>query len=256
MERKIRTLIVDDEPLARKRLQRLLSDETDVEVVGECGDGLEAVEAIRSRTPDLVFLDVQMPGLDGFGVVEQVGPEAIPAVVFVTAYDQHALRAFEVSALDYLLKPFLPERFQRAMGRARKQLSGDRDERTQEKLVQLLAQVSGRRWLDRLLVKSESRVYFLKAEEIDWVEAADNYVQLHVGKEVHLLRETMARLEASLDPARFLRIHRSTIVNLDRVKEMHPWFSGEYVVLLNDGTQLRLSRGYRAKMEERLGRSL
>ncbi|MGH3111915.1 MAG: LytR/AlgR family response regulator transcription factor [Gaiellaceae bacterium] len=256
-QRRIRALIVDDEPLARKRIQRLLKEEPDVEVVGECADGRQAVAAIRRDAPDLVFLDVQMPELDGFGVLEAVGAERMPAVVFVTAYDEHALRAFEVSALDYLMKPFLPERFQRALKRARRQLRSDAEGGTREKLLELLALVGGgRRHLDRLLIKNDSRVYFLKAEEIDWIEAAGNYVQLHVGKDVHLLRETMARLEAGLDPARFLRIHRSTIVNLDRVKEMHPWFSGELVVLLHDGTQLRLSRGYRGKMEERLGRSL
>jgi two-component system LytT family response regulator len=256
-DQRIRALVVDDEPLARKRIQRLLKGETDVELVGECADGHDAVLAIRRHAPDLVFLDVQMPGLDGFGVVEAIGVDRMPAVVFVTAYDQHALRAFEVSAVDYLLKPFLPERFQRAMRRARAQLRQGTGAGAEERIRQLLAQVgAGRRYLDRLLVKGEGRVYFLKAEEIDWIEAAGNYVQLHVGRDAHLLRETMARLEAGLDPARFVRIHRSTIVNLDRVKELHPWFSGEFAVLLHDGTQLRLSRGYRGRLEERLGRSL
>jgi two-component system LytT family response regulator len=253
-DRKIQALIVDDERLARKRIRSLLKNERDVEVVGECADGAEALAAIRKQSPDLVFLDVQMPEMDGFQVLQEVGGDRMPAVVFVTAYDKYALRAFEVHALDYLLKPFDEDRFGEALRRAKEQVLGGSNGELHGRLIALIEHLrSGERYVDRLLVKASGRVLFLKTEDIDWIEAAGNYVRLHVGKESHLLRETMNTIETRLDPAHFLRIHRSTIVNLDRIKEMQPWFSGEYVVLLKDGTELRLSRGYRDKFDERLG---
>ncbi len=251
----IRALIVDDEPLGRQRIRSLLKDESDLEIVGECGDGREAVAAIRDRQPDLVFLDVQMPGLDGFGVLEAVGPEYMPAVIFVTAYDSHALRAFEVNAVDYLLKPFDHRRLRQALQRARQQL--DQREKAVGQYSALLKDVqSHRKFLDRLVIKSAGRVFFLKTGEIDWIEAAGNYLRLHVGGEVHLFRETMSNLESRLNSGKFLRIHRSTMVNLERIKELSPMFHGDYRVLLHDGTELTLSRSYRPKLQELLGDSI
>lgn len=253
---KIRALIVDDEPLARARLRTLLSEEADVEVVGECGDGLEAVAAVQDLTPELVFLDVQMPTLDGFGVVEALDPGALPVIVFVTAYDRYALQAFEVHALDYLLKPFDRDRFQKALERARAELQRSGSAETSQKLLAMLEDKAVRKPLERLIIKSAGRVFFLRTEEIDWIEAAGNYVRLHVGAEAHLLRETMNGLEGRLDPGHFLRIHRSTIVNVDRIQELQAWFHGDYLVILRDGTQLTLSRGYRQKVQERFGTPL
>ena len=253
----IRALIVDDEPLARQRLLRLLRDEADVEVIGEAGDGGEAVAAIRAEKPDLVFLDVQMPVLDGFGVLEALGEENLPAVIFVTAYDRYALRAFEYNALDYLLKPFDRERFKKALERARAHLGGDKsDEEAQQLLGAAAEYKSEGAALERLVIKSSGRVFFLRVEEIDWIEAAGNYVRLHVGKEGHLLRDTMGSLEARLDPKRFLRIHRSTMVNIERIQELQPLFHGDYVVILRDGTQLNLSRSYRPRLNEFFGKGM
>ena len=251
--KKIRTLIVDDEPLARERLAALLSNEQDVEIVAQCRDGEEAVTAIVDHEPDLVFLDVQMPQMNGFEVIEAVGGERMPLVIFVTAYDQHALRAFQVRALDYLLKPFDRERFNEALERARRQV--EREE-TGDLGRRLLALVKDLRRdqprAERLVVKSGGRLFFLRADEIDWVEAAGNYVRLHVGTTSHLLRETMYAIEGRLDPEKFFRIHRSRIVNMERIQELQPWLNGEYAVLLRTGTRLTLSRGYREKLQDRL----
>lgn len=255
--RTIKALVVDDEPLARERVVSLLKEEPGVELLGECRDGQEAIAAVRGLGPDLVFLDVQMPGVDGFQVLQAVGPDHMPVVVFVTAYDQHALRAFEVRALDYLLKPFDRERFRDALQRARTQIE---QQETGDLGRRLLALVKDLRpappRADRVVVKSGGRLFFLKTEEIDWIEAAGNYAKLHVGSASHLLRETMISLEARLDPERFVRIHRSRIVNMERVQELQPWFNGEYVVILRNGTRLTLSRGYREKLQERLGKVL
>ena len=251
--KKIRTLIVDDEPLARERLASLLSAEQDIELVGQCRDGEEAVAAIHDHSPALVFLDVQMPQMNGFEVIEAVGTDQMPLVVFVTAYDQHALKAFQVRALDYLLKPFDRERFAEALQRARAQI--EREE-TGDLGRRLLALVKDLRRdqprTDRLVVKSAGRLFFLRADEIDWVEAAGNYVRLHVGSTAHLLRETMNAIEGRLDPEKFFRIHRSRIVNVERIQELQPWLNGEYAVLLRTGTRLTLSRGYREKLQDRL----
>jgi two-component system LytT family response regulator len=257
---KVRALIVDDEPLARQRLRALLRAEPDIDVVGECADGQEALAAIRELDPHLLFLDVQMPVLDGFGVLEALGPEPLPAVIFVTAYDSYAIRAFEVNALDYLLKPFDRDRFRMALERARSQIFKTPSPYTGEQLSALLDHnPSGRterQFLERLVIKSGGRVFFLRAEEIDWIEAAGNYLRLHVAGDMHLLRETMNNLEARLHPDKFLRIHRSTMVNLERVKELQPWFHGDYKVILLDGTELTLSRSYRPKLKNLLGESL
>jgi two-component system, LytTR family, response regulator len=245
----LRALVVDDEPFARARVCDLLAAEAEVEVVGEARDGLEAVAAIRRERPDIVFLDVQMPELDGFGVLEALAGEKLPVVIFTTAYDQYALKAFEVQALDYLLKPIDPDRFQQALQRARSQVG--RDDALRAELLELLQSLPNRpKFLERLVVKAGGRISFLRADEADCFEACGNYIRLCLGSEEHLVRMTMAVLETRLDPHRFLRIHRSTIVNVERVRELQSTFHGEYVVLLRNGRRLTLSRGYREKLQQ------
>jgi two-component system LytT family response regulator len=236
--RKLRVLVVDDEPLARSNLTVLLRLDRDIEVVAECGSGLEAVAEVRSQKPDLLFLDVQMPECDGFDVLELLGGDLPPAVIFVTAYDEYALRAFDAGALDYLLKPFDNARFNRALGRAKERIAQGRDLP---------------RRIERVAVKSAGQVAFLRISEIDWIEAADYYVCLHVGSKTHMLRRSMSELVQELDPRVFCRIHRSTIVNLDRTCGLELNEAGEYDVLLDNGTKLRLSRRYRTQLESRLG---
>jgi two-component system LytT family response regulator len=254
--KKIKVLVADDEPLARERLTGLLSQEPDVELVGQARDGEEAVTAIHDDSPDLVFLDVQMPQMNGFDVIEAVGGEKMPLVIFVTAYDQHALKAFQVRALDYLLKPFDRERFTDSLQRARKQLERDESGDLGRRLLALVKDLRrDQPKSDRLVVKSGGRLFFLRTDEIDWVEAAGNYVRIHVGPASHLLRETMNALEGRLDAEKFFRIHRSRIVNMERIQELQPWLNGEYAVVLRSGTRLTLSRGYREKLQERLKRS-
>lgn len=250
----IRALVVDDEPLARERVCDLLAREADVRVVGECANGREAVEVIERERPDLVFLDVQMPELDGFGVLERVAPARLPFVIFVTAYDEYAVKAFEVHALDYVLKPFDRERFREALERARREIarSGE-DGAIEGRLLALLQDLADRKpHLDRLVIKSGGRVSFLRTEDVDWIEAAGNYVELHVGRDSHLLRETMNKLESRLDPQRFLRIHRRLIVNVERIRQLEGVTHGEYVVVLKDGTKLSSSRGYREGLQRLL----
>ena len=235
--RKIRALVVDDEPLARSNLTVLLQLDPEIEIVSECGSGMEALAEIRNSKPDLVFLDVQMPECDGFDVLEMLGGDRPPAVVFVTAYDQYALRAFESGALDYLLKPFDNARFDRALGRAKERIANGRNPP---------------RTIEWLSVKSAGQVSFLKISEIDWIEAADYYSCLHVGGKTHLLRRSMSELDQELDQDAFCRIHRSTIVKLDRVRGLKLNENGEYDVLLDNGTRLRLSRRYRKQLQSRL----
>jgi two-component system, LytTR family, response regulator len=250
---KIRALIVDDEPLAREGIRMRLKQEPDVEVIGACKNGREAVAAILRDVPDLVFLDIQMPGLDGFGVIETVGARQMPHVIFVTAYDEHALRAFEVSALDYLLKPIDGARFSEALERARSRIRGENLEAVSEQLHKMMAALRvERNHLERLSIKSAGRITFLSVDEIDWIEAADNYVQVHAGRESHLLHATMNNLESRLDPNKFLRIHRSAIVNITRIKELHPMFHGEYRVILKDGARLTSGRRYRENLQKLL----
>ncbi|MEP6832913.1 MAG: LytTR family DNA-binding domain-containing protein, partial [Gemmatimonas sp.] len=267
----VRVLVVDDESLARQRIRRLLQAEPDVEVVGEASTGREAVQCIAELQPDIVCLDVQMPELDGFGVLRELGDGPVPLVLFITAYDEHALRAFDVHAVDYVLKPVDADRFRTAFQRARTQIQ---QSSAANRLGELLATV--RRVSDgaitngtgngaapaapgapssfssRILVKHDGRMFFVKVGDIDWIEADRNYVRLHVGKVSHTIRERISHLEESLDPRLFARIHRSTIVNLNRVREMQQWFSGDYVVILENGTRLRLSRHYRDRVEKQV----
>src|SRR5512134_12319 len=255
--KKIRTVVVDDEPLARERLATLLGSEADIEIVAQCRDGEEAVAAIQDHSPDLVFLDVQMPQMNGFDVIEAIGTDRMPLVIFVTAFDQHALKAFQVRALDYILKPFDRERFVEALQRARKQIEREETGDLGRRLLALVKDLrKDQPRTDRLVVKSGGRLFFLRTDEIDWIEAAGNYVRLHVGTTSHLLRETMNAIEGRLDPEKFFRIHRSRIVNMERIQEMQPWLNGEYAVLLRTGTRLTLSRGYREKLQERLARTV
>jgi two-component system LytT family response regulator len=275
----LRVLVVDDEPLARKTLRILLAREEGVEVIGEAGDGATAVRAIRESEPDLVFLDVQMPEMDGFAVLRALGPEEAPAVVFVTAYDEFAVHAFDAEAADYLLKPFDDERFTRALARARARVGDRRVRELATRLASLLSPAGGApavpasspaapppppgdapapsaAYAERIVLKDSSRVTFLETAKIDWIEASDYVVRLHAGGTVHTLREPLRDLEARLDPRRFVRIHRSAIVNLASVRELQPLFHGDYVVILRDGTRLRLSRTRREKLEAMLGASL
>ena len=250
-------MIVDDEPLGRERIRTLLAGDPEIEVVGESSDGRDAVTSIAKLKHDLLFLDVQMPEMNGFEVLEAVAGAEMPVVIFVTAYDQYAVKAFQVHALDYLLKSFDRERFGQAVRRAKAEIAKGRDHRFDERLVALLEDLQEQRDKpERLVVRSGGRIFFLRVEEIDWIEAADNYVCLHLGRESHLLRGTMASIEERLDARKFLRIHRSTIVNLDRVRELAPLFHGDYAVRLRDGTELVLSRSYREKLQEPLGRFL
>lgn len=249
---KIRTLIVDDEPLARERVRSMLEADPEIEIVGESGDGPAAVAAIRKLSPDLLFLDVQMPGMNGFEVLRQVGKDRMPVVVFVTAYDQHALKAFEVHALDYLLKPFKPSRFRETLQRAREALALRRGGTIPKGLLELLGQATPEReFISRFAVKTGDRTLFVRSTQIDHIEAAGNYVVLHAGKENHVVRETLTALEQKLDPRKFVRINRSTIVNIDQIKSLQPLFKGEYVVVLHNGQQLTLTRGVR-ELEELL----
>ncbi|HEY0376001.1 MAG TPA: LytTR family DNA-binding domain-containing protein [Pyrinomonadaceae bacterium] len=260
--RKISALIVDDEKPARQRLRDLLEKQPEVVVVGECASGAEAVRLIREAETELLFLDIQMPLMGGFEVVEQVGAARMPVTVFVTAYDAYAVRAFEANALDYLLKPYSDERFERCLTRALAHVRTQQREEMSRRLISVLAQnqEGGARaasaHLERLLVKVGGRVLFLPAEEIDWIEAAGVYVQLHAGSRKFLHRASLGELEASLDPHRFIRIHRSSIVNIQRVRELYPHSHGDYVAVLKDGTRLKLSRSYRPKLETRLRQSL
>ena len=247
----MRVLIVDDEPLARQRVRQLLAGEVGIDSIAEAENGAEAIEKIEGERPDLVFLDVQMPEVDGFDVIEAVGSETFPRVIFTTAYDQYALRAFEVNAVDYLLKPVDPDRFRRALDRVRSQ------ERAADgvgaELLSLLKSLPTRpKYLERLVVRSGGRIAFVRAEEIDCIEACGNYLRLCRGSEEQLLRMTISALETRLDPSRFVRIHRSTIVNVERVTQLESTFHGEYTVLLKSGRRLTLSRGYRDRLQSLL----
>ncbi|HEU6452936.1 MAG TPA: LytTR family DNA-binding domain-containing protein [Gemmatimonadaceae bacterium] len=257
----VKTLIVDDEPLARSRLRKLLSAEDGVEIVGECANAEEAIGIIESALPDLVFLDVQMPGMDGFQMLSKLETPALPAIIFVTAFDDYALRAFEVHALDYLLKPYSRARFVDAFRHARAQLERESAAAADRRLLGLLAELRARESggaaappaaheHERLVVKADGRMFFVRPADIDWIEASANYVRLHARGESYQLRESMKNMEERLPRNSFVRIHRSAIVNLDRVRELQPWFHGEYVVILADGTKLTASRVYASRLRE------
>jgi two-component system LytT family response regulator len=251
----IRVIVVDDEPLGREMLGEMLHDDPEVTIVGEYCNGREAADAIKALTPDLVFLDVQMPEMGGFDLLELLSVEEVPHVIFVTAYDHYAVRAFEVHALDYLLKPFDRERFDACWQRAKAQIFRERNTHGQRRILDLLEQLrAGKQYLERLVIKAGGRIYFLRTDEIDWIEAQGNYVSVHSGKRSHLIRETISSLDAQLDPKEFVRIHRSSIVRIDRIQELQPWFHGEYRVILNTGTQLALSRNYRENLQQAIGK--
>lgn len=253
----IRVMIVDDEPIACRRIQRLLKAEPEVEIVKTANNGRDAVEGIQKLNPDLLFLDIQMPGMDGFEVVKALDPEHLPHIVFVTAYDRYAIRAFEVHALDYLLKPFDEDRFKDALSRAKTQVMKDRNKLINRGLLSLLEEMKpASKYLERLVVKTSGRVFFLKTEEIDWIEAQGKYVNIHVRKDAHLVREGMNSLESSLNPRKFVRIHKSSIVNIDHIAQLQPWFHGDYRVILRDGTTLTLSRRFRQNLDQLLGKPL
>lgn len=250
---KIRALIVDDEPLGRRGVLRFLKNDPEIEVVAQCSDGESAVDAILVRNPDLVFLDIQMPEMDGFEVVRRVGPQKMPVTIFVTAYDRYAVRAFDANAIDYLLKPVGQARFERALARAKERIAESSKEDVAERIVATLEQIKRQhKYLDRLPISENGRILFVKAREIDWIEANGNYARLHVGARTHEIRETLNGLEQKLDRRDFLRIHRSTIVNVHLIKEIQPWFHGYHLVLLQNGQELRMSR-YQSEIAKRLG---
>ena len=269
-----RVLVVDDEPLARERLVTLVRARAPDAEVREAPNGEAAVEMIRAWAPSVVFLDVAMPGLGGFEVLEVIGTDQMPPTVFVTAYDQHAIRAFDVAAVDYLLKPFDEERFVAAWKRASKAHTLRAVAQVSDRLARLLAHLGGgiasggggagvgeptgapdgspRRWADRVVVKKDQRTILVKLADVQWVESSGNYVVLHAGRDLHEVRETLTSLESRLDPERFVRIHRRMIVAVDAMKELQPWFGGDQVMIMRDGTQLRVSRGYRERVAQRL----
>jgi len=251
----MRALIVDDEPLARKALLRLLNRDTSVLVIGEFGDGESAVAAIRQMQPDLVFLDVQMPEMDGFRVVESIDAAQMPATIFVTAFDQYAIRAFDANAVDYLLKPFAADRLARAVSRAHERHQGRHDKHTARQLFSLLGSRCSSDYAQRLAVAIGGKIVFVAVADIDWIEADGNYARLHAGRRIYDVRETLQALMDKLDPREFLRIHRSTIVNVPRIREVRPWFQGSHLVVLQNGEELRMSRYQRDAVERLLGRS-
>jgi two-component system LytT family response regulator len=249
----IRTLVIDDEPLARRGILRLLRKDPETEVIDECADGESAVSAVLSKKPDLVFLDVQMPEMDGFQVIRQIGPERMPVTVVVTAFDRYALLAFDANAIDYLVKPLGLGRFEKALARAKERIAERSQSNATKRIIATLEQIQRRDdYFERLPVSENGRILFIKTEQIDWIEANGNYARLHVGARTLEIRETLSTLEERLNPRRFLRIHRSTIVNVHAIKEMQPWFHGYHLVLLQNGQELRLSR-YKGQIAQRLG---
>jgi len=250
----MRALIVDDEPLARAALSRLLKRDGGIAIIGECGDGESAVKSIRQMKPDVVFLDVQMPEMDGFQVIECVGVEEMPATIFVTAFDKYAMRAFDASAVDYLMKPFLPDRLSRALSRARDRWQNRQDKDAAKRLFALLDNRYASDYMRRIAVASGGRIVFVTVEEIDWIGAEDNYAMLHVGRRVYEVRETLQSLTEKLDPSEFIRIHRSTIVNVRRIREVQPWFQGSHIIVLQNGEELRMSRYQKDAADRLLGK--
>jgi len=255
--RRIRALVIDDERLARNFILEMLREDEEVEIIGECLNGREAIEAIQTHAPDLIFLDVQMPEVGGFAVLEKLSKEKMPFVIFVTAYDQYAVRAFEVNALDFLLKPFDRKRFKIAWQKAKARIQRERNELLDQRILSLLKGLKAEpSYLERLVLKTNGRIFFLDTDEVDWIEAEGNYVSIHSGEKSYLLRDTISGLEVQLDPKKFLRIHRSAIVKLEKIQELQPLFHGDYRVTMRDGTQLTLSRNYRDKLQDALGKAL
>ena len=254
---KIRVVVADDELLARKFIRRMLKQDPEVEIIGECSNGAEAVAAIRKEKPDLVFLDVQMPEMDGFAVLDAVRLDHLPEIVFTTAYESYAIRAFELHALDYLLKPFDQVRFKAALKYAKERFHSQHEEDKRLQVGTLLESIRlQQEYLDRIIIRADGRITFLHTREIDWIEADDKYVHLHTGKGAKMVRQTLAAIEGELDPKKFLRVHRSAMVNVDRIKELQPLFNGEHSLILDDGTRLTLTRKYRDKLFELLGKPL
>jgi two-component system LytT family response regulator len=250
--RSIRTLIVDDERLAREKVRALLSDDIEIDIVGECANGAEAIAAIRKQKPDLLFLDVEMPGANGFQVLHRLRGERLPMVVFITAHDEYAVRAFEVEAIDYVMKPFDRKRFAEALRRAKKQMT-EPEADAEARILRLLERMLEKKPLDHFVVKQRDRTFLLAVPEIDWIEAEGKYVRLHAAGVAHLVRESIGDVEERLDTRRFLRIHRGTIVNVKRIQEMHRGFGGSIFVVLRDGTKLTMSRRYRTRIREVTG---
>lgn len=245
---------MDDEVLARRRIKTFLASETDVEVIGECANGCEAAAAIETLTPDLLFLDIELPSLSGIEVLQELPSDAVPSVIFVTAHTDYTLQAFELHAIDYLLKPFSEERFRQAIARVRRQRHGATPSETQQRLLSLLTDLGASKTsVERLIVNVNDRVLLLPTHEIDWIEAQGNYALIHAKGKTYLLRETLNNLSARLDAQRFFRIHRSTLVNIERIKKLQLMFGGQYAVILHDGTELTLSRSYREKLLQRFG---
>jgi len=254
---KIKTLIVDDEPPARSVLRKMLAEDSEIEIIGECSNGLEAINAIEKDSPDLLFLDIQMPEMNGFELIESFTKNDFPTVIFVTAYDQYAVRAFEVSAVDYLLKPFDHERLEKAVEKAKTSLTEKSNDERNEQVLKLLKQLNNEsEAFERFIIKNNGRVVFVPVEEVNWIQADGNYLLLHTKNRKHLIRDTMKKVEAKLDSNKFFRIHRSTIVNIDSIKELQVHFNEKLLVVLKDGTELILSRRYRDKLSKKLGASI
>lgn len=252
-KKNIRTLIVDDEPVAREYIRDLLQEEDAVEITGEASDGPEAVKAALTQKPDLIFLDIQMPGMDGFEVLNHIRQTYHPHFIFVTAYDKYALKAFEINAIDYILKPFERTRFHISLERAKESIHAGRDRDFENRMNALVKNLNQeKKYLKRLLVKSRGRIYFIRTDDIQHIEAAGNYVSLCVAGTEHLIRETLNAIDKRLDPEKFVRIHRSTIVNIEFIRELQPQPSGEYICMMSDGKRLTLSRTYRSELLDRL----
>jgi two-component system, LytTR family, response regulator len=258
MDKKITVLIVDDEPLAREYLRHLLKDDAEIEIAGEAGNGRAAAEFIRRNRPDLVFLDIQMPELDGFSMLRELGTEDLPAIIFTTAFEEYAIRAFEFHALDYLLKPFDAPRFEKALAYAKERLASGEDQSPEALQISALLKTIAAppAFLERLLIKLNGRIIFVKTDDIDWIKSDDKYVLIYTGKTSHLVRQTLAAMKTQLDPRRFVQIHRSAIINIERIRELEPLVSGEYFVCLESGAKIALSRSYKDELFERLGKPI
>ena len=252
----LKALIVDDEPVARRRIRALLAEDPDVQVLDECGNGRDAVRLVREGGPDLVFLDIEMPELDGFAVVREIGATRMPMVIFITAHDQYAVDAFRIHAFDYLLKPVERARFHETLARAKSRLREGRPEEIGAQLTRLLEHLAARApRTERVPLKVEGRVLFLSPEEIEWIEADDDHARVHAGGRTYVVRETLSRFEERLPSGRFMRVHRSSIVNVGRIREIQPWFQGDYVIILSDGSKVTTGRSYRQRLQEFIGRS-